>query len=78
MIRDLRGNDRQLFVTCFFEGLPLPVVGTVVSKDSATFPGYNSISIRADHRGMTKFASADDTGFKRVLGELVRWEAEIR
>jgi hypothetical protein len=27
---------------------------------------------------MVKFASADDTGFKRLLGELTRWEAEIR
>lgn len=78
MIRDLRESDRRLYVTCFFEGLPLPVVGVVVAKDSATFPGYNSISIRANHRDMVRFASAEDTGFKRVLGELRRWEAEIR
>ena len=78
MVRDLRESDRQLYVTCFFEGLPMPVVGAVVSKDSATFPGYNSISIRANHRDMVKFASAEDTGFKRLLGELTRWEAEIR
>ncbi|KJK73271.1 hypothetical protein H634G_11674, partial [Metarhizium anisopliae BRIP 53293] len=26
---------------------------------------------------MVKFASADDNGFKRLLGELVRWESQI-
>ena len=27
---------------------------------------------------MVKFASAEETGFKRVVGELIRWEAELR
>jgi hypothetical protein len=78
MIRDLRESNRRLEVTCFFEELPLPVVGKVVSKESATFAGYNPISIHANHRDMVKFTSADETGFKRVLGELTRWEAELR
>jgi protein SERAC1 len=78
MIRDLREENRRLEVTCFFEELPLPVVGKVVPKDSATFAGYNPISIHADHCNMVKFASADENGFKRLLGELVRWEAEVR
>jgi hypothetical protein len=34
MIRELRENGRRLEITCFFEELPLPVVGKVVSKDS--------------------------------------------
>ena len=78
MIRDLRESDRRLEVTCFFEELPLPVVGKVVSKESATFAGYNLISIHADHSNMVKFASLEDTGFKRVLGELNRWVTELR
>jgi hypothetical protein len=78
MIRDLRENDRRLEVTCFFEELPLPVVGKVVSKESATFAGYNPISIHANHRDMIKFASVEETGFKRVLGELSRWDMELR
>ncbi|KIW17568.1 hypothetical protein PV08_04763 [Exophiala spinifera] len=78
MIRDLRESNRRLEVTCFFEELPLPVVGKVVSKESATFAGYNPIGIHANHSNMVKFASLNETGFKRVLGELTRWETELR
>ncbi|KAK5442735.1 hypothetical protein LTS15_010942 [Exophiala xenobiotica] len=78
MIRELRENNRRLEVTCFFEELPLPVFGKVVSKASATFAGYNPISIHANHSDMVKFASSEETGFKRVLGELTRWELKLR
>jgi len=79
MVRGLREGGRRRFeVTCFFEQLPLPLVGTVVSKDSATIEGYNSFSIYANHRDMTKFTSAEDTGFRRLRGELVRWEGQTR
>ncbi|KAF5228484.1 hypothetical protein FAUST_11031 [Fusarium austroamericanum] len=27
---------------------------------------------------MVKFSSADDNGFKRIFGELIRWESQIR
>lgn len=78
MVRDLRESNRRLEMTCFFEELPLPVVGKVVAKDSATFAGYNPISIHANHIDMVKFASAEDNGYKRVLGELTRWKAELQ
>jgi protein SERAC1 len=78
MIRELRESGRHLEVTCFFEELPLCVVGKVVSKESATLEGYNTISIHANHRDMVKFSSAEDNGFKRLLGELIRWESQIR
>ncbi|KAI9668489.1 MAG: hypothetical protein M1829_005367 [Trizodia sp. TS-e1964] len=77
MVRELREGGRRFEVTCFFEELPLPLVGTVVSKESATLEGYNSFSIYADHREMVKFHSAEDNGFKRLLGELVRWHAQV-
>lgn len=77
MIRELREGGRRLEVTCFFEELPLPVFGIVVSKHSATFEGHNSITIHADHRDMVRFASEEDNGFKRVLGELARWESQV-
>lgn len=74
MVRELREIGRRLEITCFFEGLPLGKIGKpIVSKDSATFDGYTSISIHANHTNMVKFGSADDNGFKRVLGELQRW-----
>ncbi|OAL38089.1 hypothetical protein AYO20_02541 [Fonsecaea nubica] len=78
MVRDLRESNRRLEVTCFFEELPLPVVGKVVSKESATFAGYNPISIHANHSDMVRFVSPEETGFKRVIGELSRWEMELR
>ncbi|GIJ85684.1 hypothetical protein Asppvi_004545 [Aspergillus pseudoviridinutans] len=78
MIRELRESGRRLEVICFFEELPLPVVGKVVSKESATLEGYNLISIHANHRDMVRFSSANDNGFKRLLGELVRWESDSR
>jgi protein SERAC1 len=79
MIRELRESSRHLEVTCFFEELALPVVGKVVSKESATLEGYNSaVSIHADHSNMAKFGSAEDNGFKRLLGELMRWMVEVR
>ncbi|KAL2126833.1 hypothetical protein VTI74DRAFT_151 [Chaetomium olivicolor] len=78
MVRELRESGRRLEVTCFFEALPLPGVGRVVSKESATLEGYTSISIHANHRDMVKFGSAEDNGFKRLLGELTRWESQLR
>lgn len=78
MIRELREAGRRLDVTCFFEELPLPIVGKVVSKKSATLEGYSSFSIHANHRDIVKFGSVEDNGFKRLLGELLRWESQIR
>jgi hypothetical protein len=56
----------------------LPGVGKVVSKESATLEGYSSISIHDNHRDMVRFGAAEDNGFKRLLGELIRWESQIR
>ena len=78
VVRDLRDNhNRRLEVTCFFEELGMPTVGRVVSKESATFAGYNPITIHANHSDMVRFATPDDNGFKRVVGELVRWEVSL-
>lgn len=78
MIRELRESGRRLEVTCFFEELPMPYVGRVVSKESATLEGYTSISIHANHRDMVKFGSAESSGFLRLLGELSRWKLQLR
>ncbi|RDW56997.1 hypothetical protein BP6252_13950 [Coleophoma cylindrospora] len=74
MIRELRESGRRLELTCFFEEQSLPLVGKVVSKDSATLEGYTSVSVHANHSNMVKFKTADETGFKRLLGDLKRWE----
>ncbi|CAH0024287.1 unnamed protein product [Clonostachys rhizophaga] len=77
MVRQQREAGRKLEVRCFFEELPLPVVGKVVSKESATFEGYDPISIHANHRDMVKFSSGEENGFKRLVGELLFLTSEI-
>jgi hypothetical protein len=76
MVRGLREGNRRFEVTCFFEELPLLIIGKkVVNEASATLEGYSSMSIHADHSNMVKFATAEDNGFKRLIGELIRWKA---
>jgi len=76
MVRGLREGNRRFEVTCFYEELPLPVLGKkVVSEASATLEGYSLMSIHANHSNMVKFATADANGFKRLIGELIRWRA---
>ncbi|EMT73374.1 hypothetical protein FOC4_g10004744 [Fusarium odoratissimum] len=70
MIRELRETGRPLQITCFFEELPMPGVGTIVSKESASLEGYSAFSIHTNHSDMVKFGSAEESGFKRLLGEL--------
>ncbi|EFR04153.1 SesB protein [Nannizzia gypsea CBS 118893] len=77
MIRGLRESGRPFRVTCFFEELPLGRLGQIVSKESACLDGYNYFSIHADHTNMVKFGSDQDTGFKRLLAELIRWKSEV-
>lgn len=77
MVRGLREGRRSLEITCFFEELPLPVVGKVVTKDSATLEGYTPLSIHANHSDMVRFASSEDNGFRRLLGELQRWISQL-
>lgn len=72
MIRERQMANQPPEVTCFFEELPLDGVGKVVSKESAALKGYTPITIYANYRDMVKFASAEENGFKRLLGEVVR------
>ncbi|XTI88791.1 hypothetical protein V2W45_1307553 [Cenococcum geophilum] len=78
MIR-LRTQDGlpPIEITCFFEELPLPVVGIVVPSHSAVLPGYTPIGIRSNHMDMTKFEDTSDPGFTAVAGELRRWVREL-
>ncbi|EFW99917.1 ankyrin repeat-containing protein [Grosmannia clavigera kw1407] len=74
MIQDLVLNGRIVEIACFCEELPMSNLKKfIVTQDSATLEGYNAFTIHADHRGMVRFRSEDDNGFKRLLGDLVRW-----
>lgn len=76
-VRERHQGGKQLEVTCFFETLPFPGVGIVMSRDSAVLEGYAAVGIHANHSGMVKFGSIEDTGFKTLLGELTRWEKQV-
>ncbi|KAK0633921.1 Alpha/Beta hydrolase protein [Immersiella caudata] len=70
-------SETPIEVTCFFEELPMQVIGTIVSRESATLPDYNAISIHANHREMVRFSSTTDRGFVEVLGLLRKWQYEV-
>ncbi|KAL9090850.1 MAG: hypothetical protein Q9165_005058 [Trypethelium subeluteriae] len=79
MIRARNQDGLQpIDIACFYEELPLPGVGVVVPSCSAILPGYIPIGIHANHMDMTKFISADDAGFRAVVGELHRWVKALR
>ncbi|PNP74375.1 hypothetical protein FNYG_12424 [Fusarium nygamai] len=77
LVREQREAGRHLQVACFFEELPLQRFGLVVSKESATFEGYDPVSIHANHGDMAKFSSNGENGFKRLVGELKMWTLEL-
>ncbi len=72
MINELQGDARRrIKITSFSEEQGLGIFGHIVSRESATFDYHgNHYTIPANHRGMARFGSAEDVGFKRVLYEL--------
>lgn len=78
MLRSLAVEGQSLRMTCFWESQPMPFAGTIVERTSATLPGYNAISIHANHRDMVRFHTAEDAGFVSLLGELRTWLRDIR
>jgi len=78
----IRAREKQrkeeIMITCFFEEVPLRVVGClVVSRESAILGQYGRAGIHKNHMDMTKFADEDDPGFKRVVGELEVWVKDM-
>ncbi|KAI1433920.1 hypothetical protein GGR50DRAFT_704951 [Xylaria sp. CBS 124048] len=67
----------EVEMTCFFEELPLPIIGLVVSQHSATLPGYPNVGIRSNHMNMCRFVATVDPGFISVCGELRRWAKQL-
>jgi protein SERAC1 len=68
----------RIVVACFYEELPVPGVGFIVPEASATMLGHKSFAIHADHSNLVKFHSAREPGFQQLLGEVARWEHELR
>ncbi|KAM0335078.1 hypothetical protein ACHAQA_000112 [Verticillium albo-atrum] len=69
----LRKNTARFQLTCFFEEREVIGVGMVVNKDSAKISGYPQLPVPTNHMDLVRFASTEDTGYRRVLGELRRW-----
>ncbi|KAF4437480.1 P-loop containing nucleoside triphosphate hydrolase [Fusarium austroafricanum] len=78
VLRLRQAKDRPISITCFYEELASPVVGTIVEMNSAILPGYSSYGIHADHMGMTKFTGSLDKGYEAVSGEMMRWVKDTR
>lgn len=49
IVRSRLKGGRDLHMSCFYEELPVKVVGVVVPKDSAIIPGYDGYGIHANH-----------------------------
>jgi hypothetical protein len=78
MIRVRAKTDRGIEITCFYEALPMAVVGTIVTRESAVLAGFNSISIRGNHRNMVRFNGSTDPGLRSLYTELSRWIDAVR
>ncbi|KAJ5710326.1 alpha/beta-hydrolase [Penicillium malachiteum] len=71
----------DITIYTFCEGIPMPVVGIIVTRESAEIDGNNeivsSISGR-DHRTMVKFASRNENGYREYLGAIRDVIDEVR
>lgn len=59
-------------IACFFEEFPTNY-GVIVTKASASFGSYETLSIPEDHIDMCKFNNSEHPGYNRVKDVLVRW-----
>jgi ankyrin repeat protein len=69
----LRKNSARFSLTCFFEEHETGLGGMVVPKRSASIDGYIPLPIPANHADMPKFASRDDVGYRRIIGQVRIW-----
>jgi pimeloyl-ACP methyl ester carboxylesterase len=74
----LHRQNINLKIFCFFEELKMnDMIGKIVEDRSAIMRGYDSCSIHADHRNMTRFSGRSDAGYRQVLGLLQRWLQDV-
>ncbi|KAJ4287270.1 hypothetical protein N0V90_012668 [Kalmusia sp. IMI 367209] len=83
--RDVQGAP--VAVACFFETSPTFLfevkkrktldLGVIVSKESATLPGFDPVPISANHSYICKFAGEWESGFQSVSLLLARWIENI-
>lgn len=49
----------------------------VVSRESASLSGYETLSIPANHQKMCKFNDSEEIGYQRVVNVLLRWTKSL-
>ncbi|KFY33768.1 hypothetical protein V494_07314 [Pseudogymnoascus sp. VKM F-4513 (FW-928)] len=71
---DRQSGLKPIALHAFIEELPVDFLKRrVVEPDSAKIPGYNFDTIHANHMEMTKFRTASDPGYGKILNRLKRW-----
>ncbi|KAL4878040.1 hypothetical protein BJY04DRAFT_196939 [Aspergillus karnatakaensis] len=68
----LRRNSHRFHVVSFYEEREIPVIGLVVTKESAKVAGWDQLPIPANHMNMIRFADSEDLGYMRIKGQLKR------
>jgi hypothetical protein len=73
--RQLAANGalKHVKIFCFYETVPIDVVGFVVPEESAMMLPHPSCGIDANHMDMTKFTGSNDAGFINLRGVLHEW-----
>ncbi|KAK0622372.1 hypothetical protein B0T14DRAFT_513774 [Immersiella caudata] len=70
----IKTPKQPIRITCFYEELGSGWFGKrPVDQWSACLDGHHWIGIHSDHTNMTKFATKDDPGFKKLCGEIRYW-----
>ena len=67
------GALKHVKIFCFYETVPVDMVGFVVPEESATMLPHPNCGIDANHMDMTKFTSLHDAGFTNLKGVLDDW-----
>lgn len=73
MIRRRESEHTPIEIACFYETLPMLGRTQIVDQPSATIPGFNNISIHADHRDIARFSTMKQPGYQSIVGVLQRW-----
>ncbi|KAL6890894.1 hypothetical protein GGI43DRAFT_209640 [Trichoderma evansii] len=73
-LQDHQSGLRPIELHTFIEEQPVDFLKCrVVEPDSAKIPGYNYDTIPANHMDMSKFRTASDLGYQRILNRRKRW-----
>lgn len=73
LLRRRESAHTAIEIACFYETLPMLGRAQIVDQSSATIPGFNNISLHADHRDIARFSTAQHPGYKSIVGVLERW-----